>query len=147
MTQRFSGWGSWLILAWALGVLAFGLWELSRMAFAVVLAVVLILVAGVLLARWRRRLRGYWVEYRSPNFVRAGEHDFEIVYHEGPEKLYFSGIERPRPARDLLYIPGEQWDSTVEPWARGRRDLIVARLETDPIVKRCELVEDDLQHG
>jgi len=107
--------------------------------FVLALAVAIGILVKVLLNRRERRLRGYWVEYVSPAVVRAGEHEFAIVYHEGSEKLFLYGVERPQPERNLLYIPGDDWDGTVEPWARGRRDLIVDRLKADPIAGRCEL--------
>jgi hypothetical protein len=141
VAQRFSGWGNWLLIGWGVGIVAYGLWQWSRVAFALFLGAVIIIAIRVLLNRRKRRLRGYWVEYVSPGLLRAGENEFGIVYHEGPEKLFFYGLERPKPDRNLLFIPGEQWDSTVAAWARGRRDLIVERLQTDPIVKRCEIAE------
>ena len=142
MAQRSSGWGTWLLLAWGAGVLGYGLWQWSHLAFALALAVAIGIFVKVLLNRRQRRLRGYWVEYVSPAVVRAGEHEFAIVYHEGPEKLYFYGLERPQLEQNLLYVPGDEWDEAVEPWARGRRELIVDRLKADPIVKHCALVEN-----
>lgn len=142
MTRRFSGWGSWILIAWGTGVVAHGLWQWSRVAFALFLGAVIVIATRILLNRRRQRLRGYWVEYMSPGLVRAGENEFGIVYHEGSERLSFYGIHRPKPARNLLFIPGDSWDRTVPPWARGRRDLIVERLQEDPIVKRCEIAED-----
>jgi hypothetical protein len=141
MAQRFSGWGSWLLMAWGAGVVAYALWQWSRVAFALFLGAAIVIATRILLNRRKRRLRGYWVEYVSPGLLRAGENEFGIVYHEGPERLFFYGIQRPKPDRNLLFIPREQWDSTVAAWARGRRDLIVERLQADPIVKRCEITE------
>jgi hypothetical protein len=128
-------------MAWGMGIVAYGLWQWSRLAFTLFLGVAIVIVMRVLLNRRQRRLRGYWVEYVSPGLLRARENEFGIVYHEGSERLSFHGIERPKPARNLLFIPGEQWDSTVAAWARGRRDLIVERLQADPIAKRCEITE------
>jgi hypothetical protein len=126
-------------MAWGTGVVAWGLWQLSRLAFALVFGPAIVIVMRALFNRRQRRLRGYWIEYVSPGLLRAGEDEFGIVYHEGSEKLSFHGVQRPKPDRDLLFIPGESWDRTVETWARGRRDLIVERLQADPIVKRCEI--------
>jgi hypothetical protein len=143
VAQRFSGWGNWLLIGWGLGIVAYGLWQWSRVTSALFIGVVIVIATRILLNRYRRRLRGYWVEYVSPGLLRAGENEFGIVYHEGSEKLSFYGVERPRPARNLLFIPGDQWDRTVAAWARGRRELIVERLHADPIVKRCEIAEGE----
>ena len=135
--------GNWLLIGWDMGVVAYGLWQWSPVASALFLGAVIVIATRVLLDRRRRRLRGYWVEYVSPGLLRAREDEFAIIYHEGLEKLFFYGVYRPKPARNLLFIPtGDRWDDTVAAWARGRRDVIVERLQTDSIVKRCELAED-----
>jgi len=142
MKRRSFDWRGWLFWTWMAAIVGAGLWRLSPIAFAVGAAAALAIAAKIFLERRRRRLRGYWVEYLPPAIVRAGEHKFAIVYHEGSKTLFFSGLQRPSPARSLLVIPGEErWDSTVEPWARGRRDLIVERLQEDWTVQRCEIVD------
>ncbi len=142
MAQRFSGWGNGLLIAWSLGVVTYGLWQWSRVVSALFIGAVIVIATSILLNRRRRQLRDYGVEYVSSGLLRAREDEFAIIYHEGTEKLYFYGVERPKSARNLLFIPsGDRWDDTVAAWARGRRDLIVERLQADPIVKRCEIAE------
>lgn len=143
MADRSTGLGTWLVIAWGFGAAGYGLWRLAPWALAVGAALVGAAVASVLFGRWRRKVRGYWVEHVSSNVVRAREGEFMIVYHEGEERLSFDGFERPRPERDVVRIPSpERWDSTVLPWARGRRAEIVARLRAHPVVKGCEIAED-----
>lgn len=138
--RTFSDWLTWIAVAWGAGALGYGLWQWSRWAFTGVLAAVLGLALAVLLAKRRQRLQGYWVEYISPAVLRATEGKLAIVYHEGMEKLVFYGEERPAPARDLLFVPRD-WDGTVEPWARGRRETILERLRAHRLAGRCEIVE------
>jgi hypothetical protein len=144
MAGDSSDWKSWLLVTWGVAILIYGLWQWTPWAVAVVAVTVGALALRIALNRRRRRIQGYWIEYVSSNVVRAREGEFAIVYHEGEGKIYFYGIERPRPSRDLLFIPGpSRWDGAVEPWARGRRAVIVERLLENPIVKRCELVEQE----
>jgi len=91
-----------------------------------------------------REARGYWVEYLSPGRLRAGQDDIAVVYHEPDLAVYFSGRQRPRPARTLLEIPSPSaWSSKVPEGRRERRDVILARVLADGLVKRCEVVESD----
>jgi hypothetical protein len=138
--RTFSDWLTWIAIGGGAGSLGYGLWQWSRWAFAGVLAVGLGLVVAVFLARRRQRRRGFWVEYISPAVLRAAEGKLSIVYHEGMEKLVFYGEERPAPACHLLFVPHD-WDGTVEPWARGRREVILERLRAHRIAGRCEIVE------
>lgn len=138
--RSFSDLVTWIAIGWGVGALGYALWQWSRWAVAGVLAVALGLALAALLTRRRQRLRGYWVEYVSPNVLRAGEGEFAVVYHEGMEKLVFYGHERPAPEPNLLFVPAD-WDGAVEPWAQGRRDLVLERLRADRIAGRCELAE------
>jgi hypothetical protein len=138
--DSLSDWVAWIAVGWGVGALGYGLWQWSRWAFAGVLAVVLGLALAVLLAKRRQRLRGYWVEYVSPNVLRAREGELAVVYHEGTEKLVLYGLERPAPARPLLLVPRD-WDGTVEPWARGRREVILERLRADRVAGQYEMAE------
>jgi len=141
MGKRRFDWNYVLVLWAAMVVLAF-LWRHAPWIAA--LLMVLAIGAGIasMRERHRRRMQGFWIEYVSPNVLRADEHDFAIVYHEGEESLFFYGKERSRPERDRLLIPSAAaWDAVVPQWARGRRELITQRLVADRIVQRCDIIE------
>jgi hypothetical protein len=96
--------------------------------------------------RTLRGPRGYWIEHVPPGLLQAEEGDFGVVYHEGSRELMFLGVQRPKPAADILFIPPERsWNSRVEPWAQNRRAEILARLLRDPLVSRCEIRTSSLR--
>jgi hypothetical protein len=112
----------------------------------------LVLLAGIayglialarLRERWMSRLRslgahlpppqGYDVTIETPG-GRAGW----IEYGEHGERCRF-GWELLGGGRSVLYVmvPGpEQWDSDV-PWARGRRQQILARVAEEVVRQKC----------
>ncbi len=145
MPRSSMGWGNWALAALILAVVANGLWRLSPWAFGI-FAVVAALVAGhTIVQRHRAHKLGYWVEHLSPGQLRAGEDEIAVIYHEGQNQIVFSGIERRRPDRNLIHVPGAKvWDATVESWARGRRSEIVGRILNDnKIANRHDIVESE----
>lgn len=143
MEKRRFDW-NYILVLWAAAVILVPLWRYAPWAIAILAA----LAGGVGIAlmreRHRRHVQGFWVEYVSPNMLRANEGDFAVAYHEGEESLYFYGSEQPRPERDRLVIPSvAAWDTAVPSWARGRRALITQRLLADRIVQRCSIVEKE----
>jgi hypothetical protein len=127
---------------WLTAIVAVPLWRYAP--WAVVVLIILAALGGiaVMRERHRRRVQGYWVEYLSPNTLRANEHEFAVAYHEGNECIYFQGRQQPRPERDRLCIPSAAaWDGAVPLWAKGRREVIQERLLANWLVKRCEVVE------
>jgi hypothetical protein len=136
------GWRNWALAVVILAVVANALWKLSPWAFGVFVAVAASVAIHTLIEHRRARKLGYSIEHLSPGQLRGGENEIAVVYHEGDNEIVFSGIERSRPNRTLIYVPGpKQWDTAVESWARGRRSEIVGRLLKDRIVKRHEIVE------
>lgn len=125
-----------------LAVVANALWKLSPWAFGVFAAVAASVAIRTLIERRRAQKLGYWVEHLSPGQLRGGDNEIAVVYHEGDNEIAFSGIERCRPNRSLIYVPGaEVWDTTAASWASGRRSEILGRFLEDRIVKRHEIVE------
>jgi hypothetical protein len=113
-----------LVALGVLGAVAAGRWQLGR-------------------ARVAAAQTGYQVEYVPPAVLRGGEDEFALAYHEGGRVTWFGGTLGGPGQRDQLVLPSaEAWDERVEPFARGRRDEILARIRADPLVaRRVELIE------
>lgn len=77
--------GNHLFPLWAAAIVVVPLWR--HAPWVVVGLAMLAVGVGIALMRerHRRRVRGFWVEYLSPNMLRAGDQEFAIVYHEGKE--------------------------------------------------------------
>jgi hypothetical protein len=126
-----------LIMLWAGAAILVSLWIYAPWAVALVGVALAGIAAGVILGRRRRARRGWWIEHVS--LAPSGDSEFWIVYHEGEKHVSFPGTYKPRAKRDYLYIPShDAWDRRMPVWARGRREIIVQRLLTDRVVRRCQ---------
>jgi hypothetical protein len=117
--------------------------ELPSWLWILVAAAGLAAWLGALGARRNRTRRGWWVEPLSAARLRGADDEVALVYHEGERSLWLGGTWAGPGARERIHLPGaKDWDALVEPWARGRRAEILARLSSDAYVRsRVEFVD------
>jgi hypothetical protein len=119
----FVFWLSLLLLR-----LVFWLWAWHPLALVVIVFCFLIAALPWRQEQRRRRRVDYWVEELSPGSLRAEPDDWAVVYHEGPNALWFRGKIRPY-GPNVLWIPSaRRWQERMPEWALGRREEIRLRV-------------------